>query len=556
MKTLPWVLSFFAIVFLFGTIKGQLSQGGEPLSFYSKGLPATFQEIQVQSPDINGLIDEDQLRKSQFKPQRFAILVPVDLHPDNSGTWSTLPDGRKVWRLGIRLDGSAAISLFYTDFNLPEGVQLFVYSADQKQLIGAFTLLNNRNSGLFATELIYGDQLVLEVNVESSCTTMPTFILNEISYSYADLPGKELSRGFGNSDPCEVNINCSPEGNNWQDVKKGITRIQVKIGGALLWCSGSLIDNVRHDHIPYILTADHCAYHSGYATSSDLENWIFYFNYEALGCDDPNTEPPHQSLTGAELIANDGTHGSDGSDFYLLRLLDDIPYNFNVFYNGWSHTGEVSNSGVTIHQPEGDIKKISTYTAPLSTSSWQSNGLPSHWEVFWSETENNWGVTEPGSSGCPIFDEAGHIIGTLTGGLATCTNQNTPDYYGKFSYHWDLNGVEVTKQLKPWLDPDDTGITQLNGSISDVKSHFESVDNYVSISPNPASSKLWVQMHNIYNQIERIEIYDVYGNSIKSILADNRNAYSIDINNLETGVYFIVFLTNSQTFVKKIIKSD
>ncbi len=55
------------------------------------------------------------------------------------------------------------------------------------------------------------------------------------------------------------------------------------------------------------------------------------------------------------------------------------------------------------------------------------------------------------------------MIGTLTGGLAGCDDPDKPDYYGKFSYHWQSNGTADTAQLKPWLDPDDTGVLSLDG---------------------------------------------------------------------------------------------
>ena len=40
--------------------------------------------------------------------------------------------------------------------------------------------------------------------------------------------------------------------------------------------------------------------------------------------------------------------------------------------------------------------------------------------------------TEPGSSGSPLFDQNRRIIGTLHGGFAACSN-NQSDWYGRFS---------------------------------------------------------------------------------------------------------------------------
>jgi len=262
----------------------------------------------------------------------------------------------------------------------------------------------------------------------------------------------------------------------------------------------------------------------------------------------------HQSLTGAVLVASDGTHGTGGSDFYLIRLLDNIPYNYPHYFNGWSAIDYASNSGVTIHHPDGDIKKISTYTTTLTTSNWQSNGLPSHWEVYWSETENNWGVTEGGSSGCPMFDNSGFIIGTLTGGFASCTNQDVADFYGKFSYHWDLNSNEPSRQLKPWLDPDNTGVTVLSGSVMAVDKHFESVYDRTSLFPNPVNNNLYLRFHDQSLIAERVIILDVYGNIVFTEKVNKRLQLTISVTDLESGVYFVKIFDKSQSIVKKFVK--
>ena len=154
-----------------------------------------------------------------------------------------------------------------------------------------------------------------------------------------------------------------------------------------------------------------------------------------------------------------------------------IPVSYAPYYNGWNRINSASPSGVSIHHPDGDIKKISTYTSALVSVTWF--GPPdAHWRVTWTTTTNGLGVTEPGSSGSPIFDNNGRIVGTLSGGMSACdvggagpgTGPDKPDYYGKFSYHWLSNGASSSQRLKPWLDPDNTvttldGINQICGDI-------------------------------------------------------------------------------------------
>jgi lysyl endopeptidase len=142
-----------------------------------------------------------------------------------------------------------------------------------------------------------------------------------------------------------------------------------------------------------------------------------------------------------------------GSDFFLIRLIDEIPIEYLPYFIGWNRDGSGSSQGFTIHHPQGDIKKISLFTDPLEGANYSDGINRGFWKVSWSQTANGHGVTEPGSSGSPIFDDEGYLIGTLSGGAASCSALTAPDYYGKFSVHWEDNGLAIDQQLAPWLDP-------------------------------------------------------------------------------------------------------
>eukprot|EP00825_Cyclidium_porcatum_P032384 TRINITY_DN34684_c0_g1_i1.p1 TRINITY_DN34684_c0_g1~~TRINITY_DN34684_c0_g1_i1.p1 ORF type:complete len:293 (+),score=17.97 TRINITY_DN34684_c0_g1_i1:721-1599(+) len=129
---------------------------------------------------------------------------------------------------------------------------------------------------------------------------------------------------------------------------------------------------------------------------------------------------------------------------------------------GTHATNKVQAGCVSIIRQEIS-KKISTYTSPAVSSDWNNNGKNSHWEVLWAATANGYGVTEGGSSGSPLYNANGQIIGTLTGGDSDCDHLTAYDYFGKFSYSWNKNGTSSAEQLKPWLDPGNSGTTSLNG---------------------------------------------------------------------------------------------
>lgn len=262
---------------------------------------------------------------------------------------------------------------------------------------------------------------------------------------------------------CEVNVHCA-EGDNWTQQTRSVVKILSKVNQNLYYCSGTLVNNTANDGAPLLLTAAHCAEGSGgdVASDADLALWIFYFNHETADCAGSIPSSNEASLTGAIRLATSEGNTDPGSDFLLLRLMDPVPDDYGPFYCGWDRKGDVSLSGVGIHHPNGDYKKISTYTQAVVSDTW-SGTADTHWKVNWSATANGHGVTEPGSSGSPLFNSAGQVIGTLTGGDSDCNNQNQPDYYGKVSYSWSSNGATANRQLKPWLDPLNTGVGECNG---------------------------------------------------------------------------------------------
>jgi PKD repeat protein len=458
MKNLFTLLGIFLFLSI-SPVKAQPGHGGAPPSFNIKGISAEYEVRELIKPQLESIRLEDEQRDKNGYFYRNGVSVPVNANLNNSGTWTDLSNGDRIWRLKLHAPDALAIGVYYNHFWLPPGARLFLYNEKKNQVIGSFTESNNPESGYFATELIQGESVTLEMYEPSRTHGRSMISISEIAYVYRGIHShfSDTNKNYGDSDgTCEVNIKC-PEGSNWQDEKKGIARIYLKAGTGFGWCSGSLMNNVRKDCTPYFLTADHCG---ASATPADLTQWVFYFNYEAPTCTYTGTEPGNNSLTGCTLKANGGNGGNNGSDFFLVQLTT-APA-FNPYFNGWDCNNTASASGVSIHHPSGDIQKISTYTSALISSTWGS--VPdSHWEVVWAATTSGHGITEGGSSGSPIFNGSGHIVGTLTGGSSTCAAPTGPDKYGKFSYSWDQNGTTPPMRLKDWLDPDNTGATTLDG---------------------------------------------------------------------------------------------
>jgi len=454
------------------SVFSQISEGGTPPSFSEL---KSFEEIDlvtIASPDLKDiqLLDDENEKNGTF--YKISKLLDVDLNMANSGTWSTLQDGTEIWRLIIESTDAKGLALHFDYFNIPVGAKFFVYNSDHSVVLGAFTSFNNTGNNATTIGILPGDEMILEYvsprayskSIGTSSVSEPDFQIASISYLFRGMEYFDphpKSTGFGASDDCQVNINCS-EGTNWQTQKKGVARIYVVEDGYGGYCSGTLVNNTANNGTPYFLTADHCG---GTATTSEFNQWVFYFNFEASGCTNPSSSPSYNSISGCTKKARSPLNG--GSDFLLLQLNSTPPSNYSVIYNGWNRANTASSSGVSIHHPAGDIKKISTYTSALTTSTYNggagnTGATNAHWRVIWAEPTNGWGVTEGGSSGSPIFDNNGRVVVTLSGGHSYCSATTSPDLYGKFYYHWDQYGSTNADKLKPWLDPQGTNPTTLD----------------------------------------------------------------------------------------------
>jgi hypothetical protein len=529
--------------------KTQISEGGIPLSFShgisDDGLSCSILPV----PDLETLAAEDQ---ENPVPYRFAITVPVDFGIDSSGKWTDVHTGERIWRLAIHAPGTLGLTLCFDRFRLPEGGKMFVYNPTRTRLMGAFTANNNKPSGLFAVALMPGEKLIVEYDPPQGDGTLPVLHINEIAWAYRGVfQAEAFTDDFGQSGPCEVNIRCQ-EGAGWQIQKRGVARIHIKRQSSYMWCSGALVNNVRNDGTPYFLTADHCG---KYSSSQDLEQWIFYFNYESPSCPDPIIEPSSNTITGALLRAHGGDGGNTGSDFFLVEFEEPIPSSYHVYFNGWDRAENASTHGTGIHHPEGDIQKISTYTTPLQSSSWMGHSYQSHWKVVWTETQNGHGVTEKGSSGSPIFNSEGRIVGTLTGGDSSCDpgSLDKPDYYGKFSWHWDKNGADATTRLKDWLDPDHTGVTAIGGwALGMVPT---AIYKNITVIPNPFRDQIRIgnlPLHGTTN----IQLTDMTGSllSERDYHIHDGQFINISLPDLVPGMYMLRIQNEREIFVTKVIK--
>jgi hypothetical protein len=460
-------ISLFVLIALSVQLSAQISTNETPVSFNLNMVALrSDQAIQtktMQSINLEQIASEDEADEANGIPPRFGYPLPVNYTFQNSGTWVTLPNGDKIWQLSIQSPGALSINLLYDAFWLPNGAKFFVYSDDKQHVLGAFTSINNKgdrnNPQGFATGLVYSDSIIVEyyepADVIEDAIISIAYVVH--GYRYIKLP-ESMESGYGESGNCQVNINCI-EGKDWQQEKNAVAMILVN---GYRYCTGSLINTTANDNRSLFLTADHCLgdWANDYVkydaiTNPNLSHYSFYWHYESPGCNN-TISPSVQSTVGATIVANNSI-----SDFALLNLTED-PRNITgvtPYYLGWDRTGNTGTSGVGIHHPNGDVKKIATLNNATTSSG-------NFWRHYWSQTTNGYSVTEGGSSGSPLLNNDHRIIGQLYGGPSLNCSNPSQDYAmcGKFSVSWTGNGASDNRlKLQPWLDPLGTNPTTLDG---------------------------------------------------------------------------------------------
>lgn len=433
MPTVVRLLHLLFAICVAHALSAQIAYGGQAFGTMNKTFklpPAAI--IVLPAVDAEALIAADELRyaNGQKGPYRFGYKHSTDLDLDYSGTWMERENGDRIWRLAIECPGALSINFRFDRYVVPHGGLVFVYNELGDQL-GAFTAESVGGRNVMGVTQLPGERITVEYYEPAAVAGLGRLHIDEVVHGYRDI--FKLEKGFGDSGDCNINVIC-PEGDDWRDQIRATAIITVGGDG---FCTGTMLNSCALDGTPYFLTADHCL-------DSDVESWVFRFNWESPLCSPGQNAPADQTVSGCELLVN-----SAATDVALLRLNTAPPEEYEVFYSGWYKGPDAAQSVTGIHHPSGDIKKISRSFSPVVQGTFSGADC---WQVgVWDE-----GTTEPGSSGSGLWDQNGLLVGQLFGGAADCDN-SVDDYYGRLDVSWPL--------LEPFLGA--CGDTLLGGEGTD-----------------------------------------------------------------------------------------
>jgi subtilisin-like proprotein convertase family protein len=429
---------------------GQISMSHKQQILSVSELPIQLMPA-LQNQDL--VFQEETRRKSSDTAAKFAYPFSVDYDIQKSGTWESVGD-HSIWRLVIESEGAHSLNLGFNKFHLPPTAKLYIYDYFGGERLRPFLPADNEEHEQLWAPLIASDKIVIEVNVKSKEVDDVQLVLNYVNHDFMDVQ-KSISGA------CHIDVSCGsstgyPGVDDFRDQIRSIGLYTIQ---GVSICTGFLVNNTKQDCRPYFMTANHCNLNADNAPSM-----VTYWNYENSYCREPGSYNSAEDGDGVLSQFNTGAilrSTWSPSDFTLVEMDDEIPEQVNPYFCGWDISNNLPSRGVVIHHPNLEEKRISFKYSSLYLGEWGQQANPivngNHlivdaWDL---------GSTEDGSSGGPLFNRQGLVVGQLHGGLATCGNEEY-DAFGRLYSSWTGGGTKETR-LRDWLDPESLGVLSLSG---------------------------------------------------------------------------------------------
>ena len=410
--------------------------------------------------------------------------VPLEIGPNgvgskDNGTHYQLFDGAHIWKMVIDAPQATSLTLHFSMFYIPQctdgACDLFIYSNEGTTLY--YTHDDIRPDRKFVTPPIHGDRVTIEyyerfshdppmrlhitsvmqgfrdVSVRSASSTtgeMSTSMsmvprLQDV-YNITDDQDGVIAKGpHGDSGLCNNDITCQL-GDSFDKERRAVVQILTGGTSGQAVCTGTLL-NTQDSTKQYVITAHHCLGDSG---GQSVDYWGFLFNYERECSRFAAPRRFDEFVQGARLLFADRP-----SDTILLEITSPIPSHYRPYYQRWdTEVDNMPQSSFAIHHPSGDYKKIShdRHRSSLTTCTFCGRVPNTHFLVSgWDD-----GTTERGSSGCGLLDATTRrLVAVLSGGSASCPDNNGYDFFGRLSRAYDSG-------LGRWLMPVNTGVRKMD----------------------------------------------------------------------------------------------
>jgi lysyl endopeptidase len=372
----------------------------------------------------------------------------------SNGMMQVTPDGGFVWTAAAESPGATALRLHLTGVNLPENAELYIYNMDG-QAFGPYTGVGPNGDGEFWTNTVSGPVAYLQLRhfgpVTESALQSTRFVIEDVGHMGAKFLLPFLQEPDNNREAlslamafCSFNASCVVDASCYNvsavsTAKDAVAHMLFVSGGWYYICSGGLVaDTDTGTQIPYFLTANHCISRSSEASS--LECYFFFKTSNCNGaCYDPIGVVPR--TLGSTILST----SSKESDYCFLQLSQNAPA--GAAFLGWNSTPVANSNGTLLYRishPQGAPQAYSKHS--VDTQKGTCRSWPRGKWIYSTDLE---GATEGGSSGSPVVNGSGQIVGQLSGACGynvndVCDTASNATVDGAFANYFT--------RVSQWLD--------------------------------------------------------------------------------------------------------
>ena len=515
-------LSFISCFLFSLTVIAQIGKEGTPLTW---SLPAngltnniwkTLPEMDVEAI----LASEISEGVVKGRPYQFAVATDVDFNLTNSGRWTNLTNGDRLWVLGLTSTSALSLNVTFNQLNLPAGSRLYVYNAEETDYIGPLSSKDNVSDAHLTLLPLLGNEIIIEYFEPFAQRGNGAVSLSSVAQGFRSLEVPETA-----DYACYEAFDINASGARGEELSSSTLLMLVDNGQRI--CSGTFLNNTKSDGRPLFVTTEK-------SLIGDPSSWVFVvgLNNAACSLDEAGGGLTcwNNAINGAQTLKINETSG-----LALLELNQSPKTDWRVFYAGWSMAEPGFDRYSVFQHALGRNQSYSECSQDLTNVQVGNLELAkvSRWDV---------GNTFSGSLGSPIFNSLGQYCGSFAGGNLECEGIGN-DYFALLNSAWnDFSG---------YLNPvgESGANTQGFYPIFVEEDSRESNSGSVFVFPNPASDFIYIQNES-EEAIERVEFIDAQGRKVSLYTPD---LPYINVSDLPSGLYYVTIKKTTTSVVSKVM---
>lgn len=424
-----------------------------------RDLPAASQRQSVRIPiapdELRGIDETDRsvspLPIGFVKPMAPAVeisgleLSAVSRSPRRGLTARAFPtaDGGAVWALEVNADQAGGLRLHMDNVNLPEGVELFVYTMSGESY-GPFRGYGPDGTGEFWAPSLFGSQALVQIQAPPSATgsldavtlrIAEVGIITPRAAGVLNVASNPAAANFCGNPSCIIDASCQAGANSIMDA---YAKMEWVAGAFIYTCTGGLLNDTNPSSTNYFLTANHCL-----SKANTAKNVNFYWRFRTSSCNGAcpsNNGWPYKTVGSG--VASTNRRGD-----YTLLTLNTAPPAGSVRL-GFTNAAVANTNGVALHRVSNPNFGPQVYNEQtVNTSAPTCSGWPRGERIYSRDTL---GGTDGGSSGSPVVNGSDQVVGQLSGACGTnvgdpCDAASNATVDGALAYYWT--------SVQPFLAP-------------------------------------------------------------------------------------------------------